>query len=71
VVNERLNVARDEVDRLKAVLTNCVRLGPVSQNREGIAAFREHLRGRVGFVESVNAGRGTKLRKIFEGIVWG
>jgi hypothetical protein len=70
VVNERVNVARDEFDRLKAMLTNCVRLGPESQNREGHAAFREHLRGRVGFVESVNATRGGKLRAIFERIAW-
>jgi hypothetical protein len=70
VVNERLNVARDEFDRLKAVLTNCVRHGAASQNREGHAAFREHLRGRVGFVELVNAARGAKLRGIFERIVW-
>jgi hypothetical protein len=70
VVNERLNVARDDFDRLKAVLTNCVRSGPESQNREGLVGFREHLRGRVGFVESVNAVRGGKLRGIFERIVW-
>ncbi|HEX9199178.1 MAG TPA: reverse transcriptase family protein [Acidobacteriaceae bacterium] len=70
VVNGRINVARDEFDRLKAVLTNCVRLGPESQNRDGHAAFREHLRGRVGFVESVNPARGGKLRSIFETIVW-
>ena len=70
VVNERVNVAREEFDRLKAVLTNCVRHGAASQNRNGHAAFREHLLGRVGFVESVNAGRGKKLRGIFERIVW-
>jgi hypothetical protein len=70
VVNERVNIARDEFDRLKAVLTNCVRLGPESQNREGHAAFHDHLRGRVGFVESVNKVRGAKLRSIFERIVW-
>jgi len=70
VVNEHVNVARDDFDRLKALLTNCVRLGPESQNREGHTAFREHLRGRVGFVESVNAVRGKKLRGIFERIVW-
>ena len=68
VVNERVNVAREEFDRLKAVLTNCVRLGAASQNREGHAAFREHLLGRVGFVESVNVARGKKLRGIFERI---
>ena len=71
MVNEQINVAREEFDRLKAVLTNCVRHGPESQNREGLAAFREHLLGRVGFVESVNAVRGKKLRGIFERIGWG
>jgi hypothetical protein len=70
VVNQRVNVARDEFDRLKALLTNCVRLGPASQDREGHTAFREHLHGRVGFVESVNPARGAKLRTIFERIVW-
>ena len=72
VVNERVNVAREEFDRLKAMLTNCVRYGPESQNRQGHAAFREHLLGRVGFVESVNAVRGKKLRGIIErAIGWG
>jgi hypothetical protein len=70
VVNSRINVARDEFDRLKALLTNCVRHGAESQNREAHPAFREHLRGRVGFVESVNAARGAKLRAIFEKIGW-
>jgi len=70
VVNRHANVARDDFDRLKALLTNCVRHGAESQNREGHPAFREHVLGRVGFVESVNPARGAKLRKIYERIVW-
>lgn len=70
VLNEALNVARDDYDRLKATLTNCVRQGPASQNRDGHPSFREHLAGRVGFVESVNAARGARLRAIFERIDW-
>jgi RNA-directed DNA polymerase len=70
VVNERPNVARNDFDRLKAVLTNCVRHGVESENREGHAMFREHLLGRVTFVESVNPARGKKLRGILERIVW-
>jgi RNA-directed DNA polymerase len=70
VVNEKPNIRRREFDDLKALLTNCVRHGPVGQNREGHAVFREHLRGRVGFVESVNVVRGKKLREIFERIAW-
>jgi RNA-directed DNA polymerase len=70
VVNERMNIDRRDVDLLKATLTNCVRLGPSSQNRGGLPDFRAHLRGRVAYVESVNAPRGKKLRELLERIVW-
>jgi RNA-directed DNA polymerase len=70
VANQRLNVRRAEFDLLKAILTNCVRLGPNSQNREGHPRFREHLEGRVAFVESINAGKGRRLREILERIRW-
>ncbi|HWF09059.1 MAG TPA: reverse transcriptase family protein [Bryobacteraceae bacterium] len=69
-VNAHLNVKRTDFDLLKAILTNCARLGPESQNREGHAAFRAHLAGRVGFVESINPARGQRLREIFERIRW-
>ena len=42
------NLVRTDFDRLKSTLTNCVRLGPESQNREGHSGFRFHLEGRVG-----------------------
>ena len=71
VTNERLNVMRSEFDLLKAILTNCVRYGVESQNRDGHAAFRAHLEGRVGWVESVNAARGRKLRRLLEQIASG
>jgi RNA-directed DNA polymerase len=70
VVNQHINVPRADVDRLKATLTNCVRFGPESQNREGHPAFRMHLDGRVGFVEMVTPARGARLREIFEQIQW-
>jgi RNA-directed DNA polymerase len=70
VANERVNVARDEYDLLKAILHNCVRFGAESQNREGHASFRMHLLGRVGFVESIHPEKGARLRRLFEQIVW-
>jgi RNA-directed DNA polymerase len=70
VVNERINLARRDIDSLKATLTNCVRLGPDTQNREGHSAFQLHLDGRVGFVESVNPEKGARLRRIYEQIQW-
>ena len=70
VVNRHINVKRCDFDRLKAILTNCVRLGPESQNLSAHRQFRAHLEGRVGFVEMVNPARGSHLRKIFQQIPW-
>ena len=69
-VNDHLNVNRREFDSLKATLTNCIRLGPESQNRDGHPDFLAHLLGRVAFLESVNALRGRKLRRMIERIKW-
>lgn len=70
VVNERPNIIRADFDRLKATLTNCLRHGPGSQNREDHPQFRMHLEGRVGFVETINAAKGQRLRKLFDQIHW-
>lgn len=70
VVNDHLNIARSDFDRLKALLTNCVRNGPECQNRKNHPSFRLHLEGRVGFVEMVNPAKGARLRKILEQIRW-
>lgn len=70
MVNAHTNVDRRDFDALKAILTNCVRHGAQSQNREGHPAFREYLRGKVAFVAMVNPARGEKLKRVFERIVW-
>jgi RNA-directed DNA polymerase len=70
VVNARPNVRRDEFDRLKAILTNCVRHGPASQNREKHPDFRAHLVGRISHVALLNPARGARLRAIFSRIDW-
>lgn len=70
VVNQHVNIQRSEFDRLKATLTNCLRFGPESQNRDAHPSFRSHLEGRVAFVEMVNPVRGKHLRIVFERIHW-
>jgi len=70
VVNARPNVARSDFDRLKAILHNCVRHGPDSQNRDAHTDFRRHLEGRVSFVEMINPHRGHKLRALLQQIEW-
>jgi hypothetical protein len=70
VINEKPNVIRAEFDQLKAILTNCVRLGPANQNRAGHPDFRSHLRGRIAHVASLNLARAEKLMAIFRQIDW-
>ncbi len=70
VVNVRPNLRRAEFDRLKAILTNCVRTGPTGQNRESVADFRAHLAGRISHAAMVHPARGRKLWAIFDRIVW-
>jgi retron-type reverse transcriptase len=70
VTNQKMNVLRADFDRLKAILTNCVRHGADAENRESHSMFRAHLEGRVAFVESIAPARGARLRMIFEQIQW-
>lgn len=70
VVNQRTNVSRDDYDRLKATIHNCVVHGPRSQNHRRLDDFRAHLLGRISWVESLNPQRGAKLRAEFLRIRW-
>jgi RNA-directed DNA polymerase len=70
VANERVNIVRADFDRLKAILTNCVRFGPGSQNHESHPDFRAHLAGRLSFVEMINPEKCARLRRAFEQIQW-
>jgi hypothetical protein len=70
VLNDHVNIRRDEYERLKAILHNCIHFGPHTQNRDALPDFRSHLRGRIGYVEMINPKRGRKLRSLFEAIRW-
>lgn len=68
VVNEKLNIDRRYYDRLKAVLTNCIRYGLESQNRSGHQNFKLYLRGCIQHVKSLNQNKGAKLELLFNQI---
>lgn len=70
VVNEHANPKREDYDRLKATLTNCLRNVPATQNRENHPDFQKHLLGRIGWVQQLNPARGDKLRRLFDRIDW-
>lgn len=70
VLNRHPNVPRRDFDALKATLHNCVRRGPDGENREGVADFRGHLRGRIAYLTQINPVRGARLMALFEQIPW-
>jgi len=70
VVNQRLAVARHEIETLRAILHNCIRFGPAAQNRSGVADFRAHLRGRVAWISSIDPKKGERLAARLAQIQW-
>jgi hypothetical protein len=70
VVNRHPNLARNHLDRLKAILHNCAVHGPQGQNRAGHDDFRAYLAGTIAYAEMINPVRGRRLRALFDAIAW-
>jgi RNA-directed DNA polymerase len=72
VVNAHPNLARDEYDRLRATLHRLSLDGPGAVHPPPPAGLelRAHLNGRVAWAESLNPGRGAKLRRLWDAIDW-
>ena len=70
VVNEKPNLRRRDYERLKAILYNCIRFGPESQNRHGLVDYKSHLAGKVAYVAWLNPSRGNRLRALWRRIQW-
>ncbi len=70
VLNEKPNIDRREFDQLKAILTNCARHGPASQNRGNHPDFAAHLIGKLAWLRFIHPEKGAKLQAIFEQIDW-
>ncbi len=70
VVNDRLNIDRREYDRLKAILTNCIRYGFDAQNRDRLPDFVAHLQGRVAYMSQLNPARGERLLGLLKSAVY-
>ncbi len=70
VINEKPNLPREEFDRLKATLYNCIRYGPASQNHQGLDDFKAHLAGKLAYVRGLNPVRGERLQHLWCQIRW-
>ena len=70
VVNQHPNMKRSDFDRLRAVLHQCTLHGPASQNREGHADFRAHLRGKLDWATQLNPVKARRLHTLWHHIDW-
>jgi len=70
VVNERLNVARTEADRLRALLHDARLHGAAAANRRAHPNFAAHVRGRIAWVAALNPDRGRRLLDAYEAVDW-
>ncbi|MDI9948963.1 MULTISPECIES: reverse transcriptase family protein [Rhodococcus] len=70
VVNTRPQAARADYDDLRALLFNCARYGPDSQNRDGRPHFREYVYGRIAWVGESNASRKRSLHALAARVDW-
>lgn len=70
VVNSRVNIDREDFDRLKALLHNCLTRGVSTQNHEHREDFPQHVLGRIGHVKMLNPVRGEKLLGMYRQVDW-
>jgi len=70
VVNQRPNIDRREYESIKATVHNAARHGPAGQNRNNHPHFRQHLLGRIAWVNQLNPARGDRLMAEFATITW-
>ncbi|MEZ6033847.1 MAG: reverse transcriptase family protein [Planctomycetaceae bacterium] len=61
VVNDRMNVPRPTIRRIRAILHNAKRTGLDAQNRNSHPHFRDWLTGMIGWVHMVNPEQGRRL----------
>lgn len=71
VVNAHANLPREEFDRLKAILHQCVVHGPAAQNREGRPHWQAYLQGRVAWAAQLNPAKALRLKRLLDRIDWG
>lgn len=69
-LNRFPNYPRKDYDQLKAILYNCAKFDPQSQNRKQHPDFKAHLQGRIAYVRSLNPGKAEKLNRLYEKINW-
>lgn len=83
VNNKRLNLPREDIRSLEAIVHNCMvkgpssqiaefeaRFGPPSRGTSTVQKFKERVWGKLNYVRRVNVEQYKKLKKDFDRIDW-
>ena len=70
LVNKKLNIPREEVRELRAILHNCRVYGPSTQTDASVEWFEQHLRGRINYIVQLNPAIGNQLLGEYNRIDW-
>jgi hypothetical protein len=70
LIIDQINRADHGYRLLRAILHNCHRHGPSTQNHDDVPAFEEHLRGRIAWVAQHDPVRGRRLQEVHDAIDW-
>jgi hypothetical protein len=70
VVNKKSSPGRGLYRELRAIIHNCVKYGPETQNRGLHPNFRAHLRGRIAQFQYLNPRMGSQVLSEFDKICW-
>src|SRR5581483_11604909 len=68
VVNQRPNVPRKTVRRMRAILHRAKKEGLAAQNRKQEANFEAKVGGMISYIHMVNPAKGKKLREAFDAL---
>lgn len=69
-VNAHLSAPRESVRALRALLHEAKTKGAAAANRNGLANFAAHVRGRVEAVRAVDRAKGEKLLAAYRAVAW-
>ena len=66
VVNEKPNIDRQTIRKIRAILHNAKRTGLDAQNRNNHPDFRRWLNGMISYISMVNAEKGKQLKSMYD-----
>ncbi len=70
ITNEKVNVSKDRIRRLRATIHNCIMYGHSTQNIEDKPDFEASLKGQIQYVQRVNPHVGEQLLRMLHKVDW-